>query len=63
MDNKISVFKEEEREPQDVLEEKYIQSLCKKNKQAYLIAKEHLGSSFSLEKSNGFLKWKDKQNS
>ena len=36
----------------------YIQSLTEKEHKAYLIAKSHLGSSFQLEKSNGFLKWK-----
>lgn len=36
----------------------YLQSLSEKEHKAYLIAKSHLGSSFQLEKSNGFLKWK-----
>jgi len=38
--------------------EKYISSLSPKEYKAYLIAKEHLGSSFTLEKSVGYLKWK-----
>jgi hypothetical protein len=38
--------------------EAYVGSLSDKEKKAYLIASSHLGSSFSLEKSNGFLKWK-----
>lgn len=37
--------------------ELYVQSLPEKEYKAYLIAKEHLGSSFSLEKSVGYLKW------
>ena len=40
--------------------DKYIQSLTPKEYKAYLIAKEHLGSSFTLEKSVGYLQWKQK---
>jgi hypothetical protein len=36
----------------------YIASLSEKELQAYHIAKSHLGNSFSLEKSLGFIKWK-----
>jgi hypothetical protein len=43
------------------LTELYVESLSEKEMKAYLIAKSHLGSSFSLEKSVGFLKWKKKQ--
>lgn len=39
----------------------YINSLDERNKQAYEIAKDHLGTSFDLEKSIGFLKYKEKQ--
>ena len=39
------------------LEQKYIESLNLKEKQAYEIAKSHLGSSFSLIKSIGFIEW------
>ena len=35
----------------------YISSLSKKEKKAYDIAFQHLGSSFTLEKSVGFLEW------
>lgn len=41
--------------------EKYVNDLSEKEKIAYLIAKSHLGSSFSLEKSHGFIEWKKKQ--
>jgi hypothetical protein len=37
---------------------KYIESLSEKELKAYYIAKSHLGSSFSLEKSKGFIDWK-----
>jgi hypothetical protein len=35
----------------------YVESLSKKEKVAYIIAKSLLGSSFSLEKSNGYIIW------
>jgi hypothetical protein len=37
--------------------EKYIETLSEKERKSYLIAKEHLGTSFQLEKSVGFLQW------
>lgn len=43
------------------LGELYVESLSPKELQAYLIAKSHLGSSFHLEKSVGYLKWKKKK--
>ena len=43
--------------------EHYIRSLSEKELQAYLIAKSHLGSSFSLEKSLGFIKWLESEKS
>ena len=39
--------------------EKYIQQLSDSEMKTYLIANEHLESSFSVEKSIGYLKWKD----
>lgn len=44
----------------DLLSE-YIKSLDERNKQAYEIAKDHLGTSFDLEKSIGFLNFKEKK--
>ena len=35
----------------------YIESLSEKERKAYEIARVHLGMSFQIEKSNGFLKW------
>jgi hypothetical protein len=40
------------------LKEMYVDSLSPKEKKAYLIARDHLGMSFTLEKSVGFLQWK-----
>lgn len=44
----------------DVLLEKYVESLTEKELKAYHIAKSHLGTSFSLAKSRGFIDWKNK---
>ena len=38
--------------------EEYLMTLSEKEKKAYEIAKEHLGMSFQIEKSTGFIKWK-----
>lgn len=40
----------------------YLSQLTDIEKQAYQIAKEHLGSSFNILKSIGFLEWKEKNN-
>jgi len=40
----------------------YINSLSKHETQTLEIAKAHLGSSFSIRKSIGFIEWKSKQN-
>jgi len=37
--------------------DRFLKQLTPKEKKAYQIAKEHLGSSFSLEKCIGFQKW------
>ena len=37
--------------------ENYIKSMEPKDYLAYTIAKEHLGSSFTVEKSVGYLRW------
>ena len=36
----------------------YLESLDERQKKAYLIAKEHLGTSFQVFKSNGYQEWK-----
>lgn len=38
----------------------YLKQLDDNNKKAYTIALNHLGSSFSIFRSNGFKNWKDK---
>ena len=45
----------------EVLTQEYIATFDEKHKIAYEIAKSHLGMSYQVEKSNGFLEWKKKQ--
>ena len=47
---------------QTSLEKKYVDTLTEKEKQAYEIAKDHLGMSFQLDKSIGFIEWKNEKN-
>jgi hypothetical protein len=42
----------------ETLKQQYLDSLTPKEKKAYLIAQDHLGNSFTLEKSIGFIKWR-----
>ena len=39
----------------------YLDQMDETHKKAYLIAKEHLGTSFNVFKSNGYKEWKKKQ--
>lgn len=45
----------------EALTQEYIASFDEKHKIAYEIAKSHLGMSYQVEKSNGFLEWKKKE--
>ena len=40
---------------------KYLSQLDESQQQTYNIAKDHLGTSFNIMKSNGFEKWKSSQ--
>ena len=42
------------------MENAYLESLTEKEKVAYNIAKQHLGSTFDLVKSCGFIEFKQK---
>jgi len=48
---------------QTELEQEYIESLDEKQLQAYHIAKNHLGESYTLVKSNGYLEFLKKRES
>lgn len=43
----------------DTTEIEYLETLTARERKAYEIAKSHLGMSFNLKKSNGYLKWLD----
>ena len=45
-----------------LLVDAYIKSMSVKEHKAYLIAESHLGYSFQIEKSVGFLKWRKENN-
>jgi competence protein ComGC len=49
--------------PLDVQESilKYIEQLDEKQRIAYAIAKDHLGTSFNILKSIGYINWKKEQ--
>ena len=42
-------------------EKKYIETLSQKEMKSYEIAKDHLGMSFQLDRSVGYLAWLSKQ--
>jgi hypothetical protein len=42
---------------ESINETKYINTFNEKEKKAYEIAKEHLGMSFQINKSIGYLEW------
>jgi hypothetical protein len=41
-----------------LIQQKYLESLSEKERLSYNIAQSHLGMSFSLEKSRGYLEFK-----
>jgi hypothetical protein len=47
----------ESQQQEDKHTEDYIKQLTPFEESAYKIAKSHLGTSFNLIKSNGYLKW------
>jgi hypothetical protein len=48
------------KEDQELIRQ-YMNEFTDRDRQTYMIAYEHLGTSFDIVKSNGFSKWKDKQ--
>ena len=42
-------------------EAQYIAQLDDMQRKAYEIAKSHLGTSFNIKRSNGFIEWQKKQ--
>jgi hypothetical protein len=52
---------EKQTENEELFIEEYISQLTEVEKIAYEIAKEHLGSSFNIKRSNGFKEWLKKK--
>jgi phosphorylcholine metabolism protein LicD len=52
-----------EKYPEEVRQSiiRYLEQLCDKERIAYSIAKEHLGTSFDVVKSIGYIAWKKSQ--
>lgn len=48
-------------EENSAIEKEYLDTFNEKEKQAYIIAKTHLGMSFDLSKSIGYNDWKKKK--
>ena len=48
--------------PIDLVEE-YINQMSDHEKKTFKIAQEHLGTSFNIKRSIGFINWKEKQKS
>jgi len=40
----------------------YISQLSSTHKKVFLIAQEHLGTSFHIQKSNGYIQWLQQRN-
>ena len=61
MEKKDQTQKEKEMKKQQEQTEinNYINQMNESQKKAYLIAKDHLGTSFNILKSNGFIEWKN----
>jgi len=50
-----NVYKKSQEEQKKIYE--YLESMNEMQKNAYIIAFEHLGSSFNILKSNGYIEW------
>lgn len=48
---------EQEQLSQEQLISQYLQEMGTLERQAYEIARSHLGTSFNIAKSNGFIQW------
>ena len=55
MTSKVKKSDQEAKEAKEAKIQKYIESLTPIEKKTYLIAKDHLGSSFDIEHSIGFI--------
>jgi len=51
----------QESKDEEILKNAFLESLSAKERKSYEIAKSHLGMSFELTKSVGFIEWKKKE--
>jgi hypothetical protein len=56
-----SPMDEKQKQEHNNKHDEYVKQLTPFEQSAHRIAKSHLGSSFSLKKSNGYLKWISKK--
>ncbi len=61
MNSNQAMIANQTEQSKEVEVEKYLDSLNELEKKTLEIAKSHLGTSFNLKKSVGFLKWKESQ--
>jgi hypothetical protein len=61
MDTTTSPVKKEDFAPLFSKVDQYIAQLDDMQRKAYEIAKSHLGTSFNIKRSNGFIEWLKKQ--
>jgi len=54
-----NIFYKDEKTQENILN--YFKSMDEKQKQAYIIAFNHLGTSFNIIKSNGYKEWLSKK--
>lgn len=58
MENNTILLKDKKQEEIQKQVDNYLNSLDDKDKIAYKIAMDHLGTSFNILRSNGFTEWK-----
>ena len=51
---------QQQQQPEEIID-MFLDSLTPHQKKAFQIAKEHLGTSFDIQRSNGFQEWKKSQ--
>jgi len=60
-EEQIQEEQRQEEQRQDELIKDYVSQLTEVEKIAYEIAKDHLGTSFNIRRSNGFKEWMKKK--
>jgi hypothetical protein len=58
--NNTSLLKDLSKDLSETLTNQFVDQLTPLQQRAFMIAKEHLKTSFDLDRSNGFVEWKSK---